>query len=115
MAVIYALVDPRCNQIRYIGRAKDADKRKFTWHSCFKNKWQPKRVPHRMRLWIKDMKLANLFPEFMILEETTKEDMVERETLWLSFAAENGWDLLNRDVYLMHLRQTKFAPAKRPR
>lgn len=86
---IYALIDPRDNAIRYIGKANDPQHR-FQVHirSC------EKEATHKGR-WIKGLKLLNLAPLLKIVEEIPFDRWKEREAYWIQYYHSQGAPLTN--------------------
>jgi hypothetical protein len=87
---IYALVDPRTGEIKYIGattagieRYKRHNSNYYLKKSTLKNNW------------IKSLKLKNLSPELLIIEHCNKEDLCELEEFYISYFKFLGFVLLN--------------------
>jgi group I intron endonuclease len=88
--LIYALIDPYTNEIRYIGRSASGLKRP-TEHSCPKN-LESKRT-HCVS-WIKS--LNGKKPWIKILEKVNSiEELNPAEVRWIAKAKELGWGLTN--------------------
>ena len=84
---IYALIDPRTNEIRYVGKTDDL-KTRIRRHNTEKGK------DHRY-YWIHQLHQCGLKPEVIILEVVTKENWQERERYWISFYRDQGARLVN--------------------
>lgn len=86
---IYALVDPRTEQVRYIGRTMYPEQR-FAQHVSGYTK--PTKV------WVSELKTAGLEPRMVILETTNELEAsaVERKTIH-RYRKELGTLLLNRN------------------
>jgi hypothetical protein len=83
---IYALVDPRDGEIRYVGKAKDLKVR--LWGHLHE-----KARTHKAN-WIRSLLAAGLKPELRVLEETG-DDWAERERWWIRHFRETGTQLTN--------------------
>lgn len=85
---IYALVDPRYNDIRYVGKSLKPQlrlKQHINEKACNRGKIS----------WIEDLKKSELVPEMRILETCDERNWDERERWWIKYGRENGWELLN--------------------
>ena len=85
---IYALVDPRNDSVRYIGKANNVNKRKYA-HI------KDTRTNHRS-CWIKGLKNEGLRPELFIVEVVKKDDWQFWERYWIAQFKAWGFDLTNR-------------------
>jgi group I intron endonuclease len=74
---IYGLVDPRTDEIRYIGQTLDLDRR-FKEHVGGR---VVKNTPKHN--WIKQLMGLDLLPEIVVLEECDKDMLDEREAFWI--------------------------------
>jgi len=86
---IYALKDPRDNQIRYIGKANDPIKR-FSNHI---NKCRDKNT-HK-RNWINNLRDEKLKPILEILEEVPIDNWIYYEKIYIKKYIMEGCDLMN--------------------
>lgn len=85
---IYALSDPRDNQIRYIGKTDNLSRR-FKMHLTEKYK------SYKCN-WIKSLLSINLKPNMLILESVpVDKDWESREIYWIQFYREQGCNLTN--------------------
>lgn len=86
---IYALRDPRTNQIRYVGKSNNPTVRcKNHMHEGgFHNKAK--------RQWAEELRKQNLRPSIEILEECTSQNWKNRETYWIKTLRLEGHALLN--------------------
>lgn len=84
---IYALKDPRTDQIRYVGRARNVERRHR--EHCYYG--SPNR---KMRQWIVELSNQGLLPVVQVLEVTTDSEARAREHYWLTECSRTG-DLLN--------------------
>ena len=76
---IYGLVDPRTNEIRYVGKTNDL-KRRFAYHLCCKDDIGS----HRYN-WIQGLRKKNLKPERIIIEDVLQKDSNKREIFWIAY------------------------------
>lgn len=84
---IYALLDPRTNEIKYVGKS-DYPKARYKTH-C-------KRTDNKHLMnWIKQLKRENLQPSLMTLEECDNSIWQERERYWIKYYREQGCKLTN--------------------
>lgn len=86
---IYGLVDPRTNQIRYIGKTTN---RKNRLESHIKNRNSNKEKCD----WIDMLLDVGLKPKMKTLEVCNNENWADREKWWIANGYEKGWDLLNK-------------------
>src|SRR5258708_6488621 len=87
---IYALLDPETNEIRYIGKADDPQKR-FSRHL-----WE-RDDTHKQR-WIRDLRSRGLKPLLQIIEEIPFALWQERECYWIAFYRTQGCHLTNSAI-----------------
>lgn len=86
---IYALVDPRDDKIRYVGKANDVNQR-------LKNHLNPARYrPTHKFNWIRKLRKLGLKPYLIILDEVENEDWKFWEKWWLAMCKSWGFDLVN--------------------
>lgn len=85
---IYALVDPRTDEIRYIGKSIRPKER--LWNHC-----NEKSVTWRTN-WIREVLSSGHRPQLRILEElAVGTDWQESERQWIAKGKELGWRLTN--------------------
>jgi len=72
---IYALIDPRTNKVKYIGRSSNPQER---WLAHFSEKTNEKKYK-----WMQELKAANLIPEIKILERCEYKDSSIKELVWI--------------------------------
>lgn len=84
---IYGLFDPRTQELRYIGKAANPNKR-------FRDHLHDEARNHRTN-WIKSLKMLGLIPEMLILEEVSEEVAYKEEHWWISYMKGLGADLTN--------------------
>lgn len=75
---IYALTDPRTNEIRYIGKSNDPQ------HRLKAHLRSTKETTYKSR-WIKHLKSLDLKPILSILEEVPIDKWQEREMYWIQY------------------------------
>jgi hypothetical protein len=90
-AFIYALVDPRTNAIRYVGKANDPHVR-LEDHVGLEGGNAAKHA------WIVELLDAGVRPEARILEVVRDGRWGEREAYWIKRCREDGVDLLNANA-----------------
>lgn len=86
---IYALRDPRTDDIRYIGKSLNPRER-FVQHLRSRRNSDCAR-------WIQSLRCEGLEPTLEILEQTTEADWQARERFRVADALANGCDLTNAD------------------
>lgn len=89
-AVIYALIDPRDEAVRYIGWAMKPARRLLQHIS----EAITGGTSHKCR-WILALRASGHRPAMKILETVQKEHVLEREVFWIAKAREDGADLTN--------------------
>ena len=82
---IYALIDPRNFEVRYIGKSDDPALRLRSHVYTSKEK---KKNIHKAN-WIKQLLSFGLFPILQIIEECDESIWEEREKYWISFYKKN--------------------------
>ncbi len=92
MPSVYALGDPRTNEVRYIGIAKDVYRR-YSQHLF---------NPHAngaKNTWMDEIKNAGLLPALTIIEaDVDAADIFEREEYWIRYYREKGEPLTNASI-----------------
>lgn len=88
MKYIYALTDPRDNQVRYIGQTDDMQNR--LQQHIKERKSNPKCD------WVKELVDAQLRPVMVQLATVTDDENAHHiEYRWIYFGRKNGWNLTN--------------------
>jgi hypothetical protein len=77
---IYALVDPRNNQVRYIGWTSKELEKRLSQHISEVNRFNT----HKNN-WIKNLFEYDLVPIIQIIEDTIYERRTERESYWIKY------------------------------
>lgn len=72
--LIYGLVDPRTNEIRYVGKTTQTLNKRLSQHLCSNKKHNP----HKFN-WINQLKTLNLKPTIILIESCNDKNWVERE------------------------------------
>lgn len=86
---IYALIDPRDNQVRYIGKANNPEDR-------YKNHFNSARDKNtHKRNWINNVRKDGLRPELLILDEVPIDNWQYWERFYISLYKTFGFILLN--------------------
>lgn len=80
---IYGLIDPRTDEVRYVGKANDPKCR-------LGNHLTPKNLAPRNKRnsWLKQLLQAGLKPRLVVLEEVDKDIWQEAEQRWIAFYRE---------------------------
>ena len=94
ISYIYALLDPRSNEIRYVG--KTINLRKRLARHCRASK----RVSHK-HCWIRFLQKNGVKPTMKVLEEVINDDesvWQERERFWIAKFKSEGVQLTNADT-----------------
>jgi hypothetical protein len=86
---IYALSDPRTNQIRYIGKANNPYNRYSNHYNSARDKNTHKRN------WINSIRKDGLRPELIILDEVSKVNWQYWEKFYISLFKSWGFELVN--------------------
>jgi len=90
-AVVYAIVDPVSNQIRYIGQTVNFSKRK----SGHCRTAITHRSKARVYIWLRSLYNKSIEPEFLILEECSVEMLDELEIFYMNYFKMLGCNLVN--------------------
>lgn len=88
---IYALIDPRTSEPRYIGKTNDLQKR-YLHHLNPRNRDKSYRAN-----WIRALQRLGLQPTLEVLEVTDECNWTERERWWVAYGREQSWRLTNGD------------------
>lgn len=86
---IYALSDPRNDQIRYVGKANNPEDRYTNHFNSARDKNTHKRN------WINSVRKDGLRPELIIIDEVPKSEWVYWEKFYISLFKTWGFSLLN--------------------
>jgi hypothetical protein len=89
---IYGLVDPRTNEIGYIGKTVMNLPKRLSYHVYEANTSQ--KNYHRLR-WVRKILSLGMMPEIILLEEVPFDDWEWYETWWIKYGRVVGWDLTN--------------------
>jgi len=90
---IYALVDPRTNEIRYIGQTKQNLNRRLTRHIIDANR----KKTHK-DCWIFNLKQKNVKPIIELIDEVNENDWSFWEQHYISLYKYWGFDLTNHTI-----------------
>ena len=85
--IIYALVDPRSDAVRYVGRTIEARRRLIGHRNGHANP--------RERAWVMELRTVGLEPRMVTLEECPVRQLVDREDWWIKEMRRRGADLTN--------------------
>lgn len=93
---IYGLIDPRNQQLRYVGKTVLAPARRLANHI-----WQARNSKHKRHVlaWIASLDAENLTPELVEIEKVDPfGDWEEAEQFWISYFRFIGSDLCNLTI-----------------
>jgi len=85
---IYALIDPRDDKIRYIGKSINPEQR-------YERHLHEKETNAGKVGWISGLQIRGMQPEMKILEVANEKNWKKRERWWIERGREFGWPLLN--------------------
>jgi len=110
--LIYGLVDPRTDGVRYIGRSSSGTKRP-------KQHRHPSRLPkdptHKGR-WLRALKRQGLSYRIRVLERVPSDELLDdAEKRWIVHGKEQGWQLTNLTGGGHGLYQHTFTKEHRER
>lgn len=83
---IYALIDPRDQQIRYVGKSDNPE---------YRLRVHIKRKVYKVGSWIKSLEKLGLSPSIEILEEVPFDEWQFWEKFWICLVKSWGFDLKN--------------------
>jgi hypothetical protein len=90
---IYGLVDPRTQELRYVGKTVLNPVRRVMVHS-----WRARTAPHKRHsmAWLLSLEKAGFAPDVFIIEEVPPDDdWIEAEQFWIAYFRMIGADLCN--------------------
>ena len=92
---IYCLIDPIDNQIRYVGKSVNPEKR-YTYHI----NPHPTDTNKHKKNWINKLRDNDLLPELFIIDEINcdGDEWIIYEQYWISQIRSWGFDLLNYSI-----------------
>lgn len=88
--LIYGLIDPRTLLIRYIGKSVNGLYRP----RCHKSSAHLKEKTYKNN-WIKQLIYEGLSYDIVVLEDTSREEIVQAERWWIAYGRALGWPLTN--------------------
>lgn len=89
--LIYKLIDPISNEVRYIGKTKNSLTKRLYEHFTIRNL----QTNTHKNNWIKKLITLNLRPLIEIIEIVDEISWIEREMYWIKFFKDNGANLTN--------------------
>lgn len=95
-AYIYALRDPRTNELRYVGKANDP-KARLAQHRMAHKEWGT----DSKRQWLIELRMLGKSPLLEILECVATDEWRAAERKWMASFAKKGCRLLNEE-YVAH-------------
>lgn len=91
--VVYGLVDPRTNEIRYVGKTRQLLKNRLKKH--YEDASNPQNIRHKAQ-WFRVLKQNGLRPSVKILQKCAdNEKACAAEIWWISHLKSTGVDLTN--------------------
>ena len=88
---IYALTDPRTEQVRYIGKTSHALDWRLKKHIAAARTRKGTYLLH----WLRQLQDEGLSPDIQLLTMVAKVRWQETERAWIAFGRERGWPLTN--------------------
>lgn len=89
MTFIYGLIDPRTEEVRYIGKSNDPQERLRQHMKC-------RTVDQTYKAkWLRQLKSSGIAPILIILEQCEEETWEACEISWIAFGRQRGWPLTN--------------------
>jgi hypothetical protein len=105
---VYALIDPRDNKIRYIGKTTQPIHARLAGHLT-------KPTNPAMRVWINSLDLHGLAPRIEAVSTPTVEALDGEEQRQIRRHAKEGHRLFNAPYYRSHLADLSSPPARSPK
>lgn len=93
LTIIYALRDPRDNQIRYIGQTRTFPLARLSQHIT--DATRPGAAKSPKNTWINELIRIGKFPVVDTMEYCDTEDADQKEVQWIKRAIQQGHDLTN--------------------
>jgi len=88
---IYALIDPRDEQVKYIGCSRDLLRKRRDKHIGFAKKFFQEKWDGERNEWIRDLVDEDLRPEIKCLKETNEEEKDHWERYYISIYKKKGF------------------------
>lgn len=88
-AYIYTLSDPRTNEVRYVGKTNNPEKRRKA-HGVLSRE-----IKSKKKNWVKQLKKLNLRPVFEIIDEVPQSEWQKWERYWIQQFIVWGFKLTN--------------------
>lgn len=89
MMIVYALLDPRTNRVRYIGKSKNGLLRALG-HKSYGHS-------PALHAWLRDLSECNsAYVTLILAEATTEEQLAVLEAHWIALGFRFGWPLTNK-------------------
>ncbi len=98
---IYALIDPRTDEVMYIGCSNNPEKRLI----AHLQKSQLKHRTSKRVVWIKELLFLELKPVLQVLEEVDETNAKDREVYWINYYKNINPNLTNTDLHNCNNRQ----------
>ena len=91
LVYIYVLIDPRTEEIRYIGKTANPRQR----YDAHVAPGGSQRRNTRKNNWLKNLRNAKLAPKMVLIDEVDETEWQERERWWIAYGWSRGWLLTN--------------------
>lgn len=99
---IYALVDPRDDSVRYVGRTVSALRVRLSAHvtdaRTYLFEGKPQNCTSRKAAWVRELKAAGQQPRIRLLARVRIDQGVEAERQWIAMLLEAGAPLVNGNL-----------------
>lgn len=86
---IYALVDPRTDEIRYVGKSDNPERRLFEHLS------ESKKADNHKDRWIRQLRRNKLVPRVVTIDIVADKEWEKKERGWIAFFRKSGIRLTN--------------------
>jgi hypothetical protein len=108
---IYALIDPRNNDIKYIGQTKFSLKKRYFEH--LRNSKYNITKNYNVYCWITELKNENLLPIIKEIETVNVELLNEREKYWITYYCEQLKNMTKGGDGITYIKKRLFSKEHR--
>lgn len=107
MSTVYALIDPRDAEVRYVGLTSMRVEARLARHLSTS-------ASVKVSAWVKEIKSSGMVPQITVLEDNILDELEhETETFWINFMKNTGAKLLNVEMESKKT-QVRFDKAAPP-